>query len=86
MKRAIVLKKTAKRKLSRKQIILRNLLLIVLMIASVAAARSGTFTETQAYEKQLNALGITERALARGDVKVVEDYNIGEWNRSGVLF
>ena len=73
MKRTIVLKKKEKRKMTRPQIIFRNLLLIVLMIASVAAARSGTFTEEQAYEKQLNALGITQTSIEKGYVRVVSD-------------
>ena len=79
MKRVITLKKKEKRKWTRPQLILRNLLLIALMIASVAIARSGTFTEEQAYQKQLNALGITERAFRQGHVQVIEDQDIGEW-------
>ncbi len=85
-RRVIKLKKTEKRKLSRLQIILRNMLLMLFMIAVVVSARSGTFTEAQAYEKQLNALGITERALAQGDVQVVEDQIIGEWSWSDLGF
>ena len=73
MKRIIVLKKKEKRKMTRPQIIFRNLLLIVLMIASVTAARSGTVTEEQAYEKQLNALGITQTSIEKGAVRVISD-------------
>ena len=73
MKRTIVLKKKAKRNLTRPQIIFRNLLLIVLMIASVAAARSGTFTEEQAYRKQINALGITQTSIEKREVRVISD-------------
>ena len=79
MKRVIVLKKKEKRKWTRPQIILRNLLFIVLMAGAVTEARSGTFTEEQAYQKQLNALGITERAFRQGDVKIVEEQDLGEW-------
>ncbi len=85
-KRVIILNQKAKRKLTRPQIILRNLLIIVLMAAAVTEARSGTFTEAQAYEKQLNALGITEYAIAKGDVQIVENRIIGEWNWSDMGF
>lgn len=79
MKRTIVLKKNEKRKLTRPQIIMRNLVLIAFMIASVIIVRSGTFTEEQAYQKQLRALGITETSIEKGAVRVVSDE---AWNGS----
>lgn len=72
-KRIITLPKKVKRKLTRRQTILRNVLTVTLMIAVIAIQRKGTFTEQQAYERQLQLLGITENAIKTGSVQVLED-------------
>ena len=73
MKQTITLPKKTKRKLTRTQTILRNILAIVLMISAILFLRKGTFTEQQAYQRQLQSLGITETAIESGSVQIIED-------------
>lgn len=73
MKQTITLSKKTKRKLTRRQTILRNILAIILMISAILFLRKGTFTEQQAYQCQLQSLGITETAMKNGSVQILED-------------
>lgn len=73
MKQAITLTKKTKQKLTRRQTILRNIMAIVLMISAILFLRKGTFTEQQAYQRQLQSLGITETAIKKGNVQIIED-------------
>ncbi|MGN0714056.1 MAG: hypothetical protein ACI4LJ_09740 [Anaerovoracaceae bacterium] len=73
MKQTITLPKKTKRKLTRTQTILRNILAIVLMISAILFLRKGTFTEQQAYQRQLQSLGIPETAIESGSVQIIED-------------
>lgn len=73
MKQIITLPKKTKRKLTRRQTILRNILAILLIISVILILRKGTFTEQQAYQRQLQSLGITETAMKSGSVRIVED-------------
>ena len=73
MKQIITLTKKTKRKLTRRQTILRNILAILLMISAILFLRKGTFTEQQAYQRQLQSLGITETAIKSDCVRFVED-------------
>ena len=74
----IVLHKKVKKQLTRPQKIGRNILLVVVMIAMIVTLRSGTFTEEQAYQKQLTDLGITETSFQEGTVKVINDVSVEE--------
>lgn len=87
-KQVMVLKKSVKKKPTRKQKILRNVVLVIVMIGALFYLRAGTFTAEQAYQKQLAELGITERSMQEGTVRVISDTsfdepvksNMEEWN------
>ena len=73
MKKNITLGKKRKKEMTRTQKILRNLIISVLLIVSLVTMRSGTFTEEQVYQNQLQALGITQESISCGDVRIISD-------------
>ena len=80
-RQTIVLHKKVKKQLTRPQKIGRNILLVVVMAAMIVTLRSGTFTEEQAYQKQLTDLGITETSFQEGAVKEFRDVRYEEGDR-----
>jgi len=80
-RQTIVLHKKVKKQLTRPQKIGRNILLVVVMVAMIVTLRSGTFTEEQAYQKQLTDLGITQTSFQEGIVKEFRDVRYEEGDR-----
>ncbi len=78
MKRTIDLRKRVKRQMTRPQMVVRNLLVIAVFLSLILSSRAGHFTAVQAYQSQLLDLGITQKSLEDGQVRLVSDIALEE--------